>query len=584
MRNLFLHSEGGGFSTISSWEINDILSKLPQEIDESIEAFVVDLFSGFGGTSFGYEDVEVDGKHIIKVIFCVNHDSVAIKCHMLNHPHALHAIEDIRTLNLDVLKAVVSHYRKIYPNAKLKLWASLECTNFSKAKGGLSRDPDSRTLANHLFRYIEAINPDYVMIENVVEFMSWGPVKIRIKKHIKEDLANCIYANTELKTGIDKKTKLECYWWQPISTLNGSKWMQWCERVESYGYESQWKRLNSADYGVAQTRDRLFGCFAKKGLPIVWPKPTHSKNAKPDMFSDLQQWKAVKEVLDLKNIGESIFNRDLNTNLRKQDRKPLCKNTMKRYYKGCIKIIAGGEKRYQQLKDQYQKNFPTQFVDNYYGNGECRSIEEPNGTVPTHDRFSLFTAEQFIDEAYSCSDGKSINQPSGTLLQVPKQSLMTMQPVIINTSYSNNGSSIDDPAPVVTADRHYHYILNPSHGGHCTNIERPSPVVIARQDKAPLYLITATTGKFQIPVYKTDCEYTIKLKEFMAVMGFSNIYMRMFEIIELLLIQSFPKNYKMIGSKSEQKKFIGNAVACAVVTAMGKEFIYEWRYLRGLAA
>lgn len=583
-KNYYLHTEGGGLSTISAWEIHEIIAKLPQEVDETIEAFIVDLFSGFGGTSFGYEDVEIDGQHIVKVIFCVNHDAVAIKCHMLNHPNALHAIEDMRTLNLDVLRAVVAHYRKIYPNAKCKLWASLECTNFSKAKGGLSRDPDSRTLANHLFRYIEAINPDYVMIENVVEFMSWGPIKIRAKKHIKSDPENGIYANTELKTGIDKKTKLECYWWQPIAMLNGTHWLAWCEKVKAYGYNAQWKRLNSADYGVAQTRDRLFGCFAKDNLPIVWPQATHAKDAKIDMFSDLQPWNGVKNVLDLENIGESVFNRDLNLNLAKQNRRNLCDNTMKRYYKGCIKIIAGGDKRYQALKTKFYKSHTIQFVDNYYGTGVCRSIEEPNGTVPTHDRFALFTAEQFIDEAYSNSDGKSVNQPSGTLLQVPKQSLMTMQPVIINTSYNNHGSSINDPSPVVTADRHHHYILNPSHGGHCTDIERPSPVVIARQDKAPLYLITAVTGRFQIPVYENDSEYTIKLKEFMAVMGFQNIYMRMFEIVELLLIQSFPKTYKMIGSKSDQKKFIGNAVACKVVTAMGIEFVKEWRELRRAAA
>ncbi|WP_161964393.1 DNA cytosine methyltransferase [Mucilaginibacter endophyticus] len=586
MRNLFLHSEGGGLSSISAWEIQEIIARLPQEVDESIEAFVVDLFSGFGGTSYGYEEIEVDGQKVVKVIFCVNHDKVAIKCHMLNHPFALHAIEDMRTLNLDVLRAVVAHYRKIYPNAKLKLWASLECTNFSKAKGGLSRDPDSRTLANHLFRYIDAINPDYIMIENVVEFMAWGPVRIKAKRHIKEDLSKGIYANTELKMGVDKKTKLEAYWWQPVSYLNGTCWLEWCNRIKAYGYDAQWRKLNSADFGVEQTRDRLFGCFAKDGLPIVWPKATHSKDAKPDLFSDLLPWNGVKNVLDLTKVGESIFNRDINMNLPKKNRKDLCDNTMKRYYKGCIKIIAGGEKRYNALKEQYYKsNHPYQFVALYYGSGgQYKSIDEPNGTVPTHDRFSLFTAEQFIDEAYSASDGKSINQPSGTLLQVPKQSLMTMEPVIINTSYNNNGSSIHDPSPTITADRHHHYILNPSHGGHCTDINRPSPTVIARQDKAPLYLITATTGKFNIPVYDTDSEYTVKLKEFMAVMNFKNIYMRMFEIIELLQIQSLPKNYKMVGSKSDQKKFIGNAVASKVVTAMGSAFIPVWRELRRMAA
>ncbi len=94
--------------------------------------------------------------------------------HRSNHPDALHFTEDIRTLNLTPLIKHLDQQRTLYPEAKIVLWASLECTNFSKAKGGLPRDADSRTLAEHLFRYIHAIEPDFIQIENVAEFMSWG--------------------------------------------------------------------------------------------------------------------------------------------------------------------------------------------------------------------------------------------------------------------------------------------------------------------------------------------------------------------------------------------------------------------------
>lgn len=580
MKQYFLHTEGGGFATVDDGDILAILSRLPQEVDLDIEAFVIDLMSGFGGTSHGYESTIIDGKQVVKVVFVVNHDKVAIKNHILNHPNAVHAIEDIRTLNLNVLKAVIAHFRRIYPNAKVKLWASLECTNFSKAKGGLSRDPDSRTLANHLFRYIEAVNPDYIMIENVVEFMAWGPLRIKAKKHIKEDLSKGIYANTELKLGIDKKTKQECYWWTPISKLNGTHWLAWKEKVKSYGYNDDWRQLQVADYGIPQTRDRLFGCFSKPGLPVVWPKQTHAKNPTATLFDDLLPWNGVKSVLDLSNIGESIFNRDLNTNLRKQDRHPLCTKTMKRYYDGCIKVIAGGHKQYEAYKKEFYDGGGKSFVSHYYGAGNVRTIDEPSGAVPTHDRFSIVTTSQFIDEAYSGSIGKSVNQPSGALLQNPKQYLMSAQPVMISTSFNNNGRSIDTPSFAVTADRHHHYILNPSHGGHVTTIDRPSPTVIARQDKAPLYLLTAIGGDYNIPVYDTDCEWTVKLKEFMSVMRFSDISMRMFEIPELLAIQSFPKTYKRVGSKTDQKKFIGNAVPPEIVTAMSITYVLAWRQLR----
>lgn len=589
MKQYFLYSEGGGFNekVIDDLfaEIKEILCKLPQKVDLDIEAFVIDLFCGFGGTSWGYEETVINGKKTVKVVFCVNHDKLAILSHILNHPDAVHAIEDIRTMDLTALRLVVDHYRIIYPNAKVILWASLECTNFSKAKGGLSRDPDSRTLAHHLFRYIDVVNPDYIMIENVVEFMSWGPVKIKAQKQVKEDLSKGVYAHTELKIGRDKKTKEECYWWEPISKLNGTYWNDWKERIKRIGYKDNWRKLNCADYGVAQTRDRLFGCFAKPELPIVWPEPTHAKSPKPSLFNNLEPWVGVKTVLDLNNVGESIFNRDLNINLRKQDRKPLCTNTMKRYFEGCVKIIAGGKANYEVLKKSFYEAQETQFVAHYYGTGgQYRSVHDPNGCVPTKDRFSLFTAHKFIDEAFSGSTGKTIDQPSGALLGTPKQYVLTLQPVIINTNFNNNGSSVDEPSPTVMACRKHHYILNPSHGGHVTDIERPSPVVIARQDKAPLYLITAITGSFQIPVYDTDCQWTIKIKEFMSVMGFSDISMRMFEIPELLQIQSFPSNFKMAGSKSQRKKFIGNAVPPKIVTSMSVKYVKTWREQRKIAA
>ena len=120
------------------------------------------------------------GEQVAKVIACVNHDANAIASHAANHPDALHFVEDIRTLNLDRLLAHVEVSRKQYPAARVVLWASLECTNFSIAKGGQSRDADSRTLAEHLFRYIDALRPDYIQIENVKEFMTWGPLAVKV--------------------------------------------------------------------------------------------------------------------------------------------------------------------------------------------------------------------------------------------------------------------------------------------------------------------------------------------------------------------------------------------------------------------
>ena len=137
---------------------------------DNLKLLYIDLFCGAGGTSTGVENARLNGEKCAKVIACVNHDAHAIASHAANHPDALHFTEDIRTLELGPLADHVAKMRGQYPDALLVLWASLECTNFSKAKGGLPRDADSRTLAEHLFRYIEALNPDYIQIENVEEF------------------------------------------------------------------------------------------------------------------------------------------------------------------------------------------------------------------------------------------------------------------------------------------------------------------------------------------------------------------------------------------------------------------------------
>ena len=230
--------ELSGF-TVGVDNVDEVIGGIVRK-DKAPRFLVVDLFCGAGGTSTGFEMTDGD----CMVIACVNHDYHAILSHWRNHPHVAHFEEDIRTLNLLPLIKLLAHYRKLYPEAKVILWASLECTNFSKAKGGQPRDADSRTLADHLHRYITGLCPDYIMIENVVEFMSWGP--------------------------LDDNGK-------PLSRKNGLDFMRWCNEVNAHGYRNEWRELNSADFGAYQSRNRLFGIFAKEGMPIVWPEATHWK-------------------------------------------------------------------------------------------------------------------------------------------------------------------------------------------------------------------------------------------------------------------------------------------------------------------
>lgn len=549
-----------------------------------IKLLYIDLFCGAGGTSTGVENARYEDEQCAKVVACVNHDANAIASHAANHPDALHFTEDIRTLELSPLVAHVERMKKIYPDALVVLWASLECTNFSKAKGGQPRDADSRTLAEHLFRYIEAINPDYIQIENVEEFMSWGDM--------------------------DEKG-------HPISKDKGRCYEKWKRNVRKYGYDFDWRILNAADYGAYTTRKRFFGIFAKRGLPIVFPEPTHCKDGKSDMFGKLEKWKPVKEVLDFSDEGDSIFCR----------KKPLAEKTLERIYAGLIKFVAGGKdafiSRYNTARPQdtvksidepcgvlttanrfakvqvsfLSKQFSGQpdcknisvegpagtitckdhhaFVSAYYGNGHNHSVELPAPTVTTKDRLALINSV-FIDNQYGTGKPTSINQPVGTVTTVPKFNMVSCKPWIMNTAFSNVGSSIEQPSQTITANRKWHYLMNPQFASAGGSVNNPCFTLIARMDKMPPYLVEVEGG-IGIQVTPVDSPMTIKIKEFMALYGIIDIKMRMLRIAELKKIMGFPEDYVLIGPQSDQKKFIGNAVevnmARVLCEAICKEII-----------
>src|ERR1044072_8115580 len=204
-----------------------------------MKIYFIDLFCGAGGVTSGIHRALYNGRQFAEVIACVNHDPLAIASHAENHPGVLHYTEDIRTLDLTDLRLLVEMKRKQEPDCLIFIWASLECTNFSKAKGGLPRDADSRTLADHMPRYLEELQPDGMWIENVEEFMSWGP--------------------------LDEKGK-------PISKRNGEDYIRWINNIQDYGYNFDYRILNAADYGAYTSRRRYFAQFMREGIPIVWPE------------------------------------------------------------------------------------------------------------------------------------------------------------------------------------------------------------------------------------------------------------------------------------------------------------------------
>lgn len=570
-----------------------------------INLLYIDLFCGAGGTSTGVNSARLHGEQCAEVIACVNHDAKAIASHTSNHPDALHFTEDIRTLELSPLIQHLNRCKAENPDALVALWASLECTNFSKAKGGQPRNADSRTLAEHLFRYIDAIDPDYIQIENVEEFMSWGD--------------------------IDENGK-------PLSKDRGRSYLRWINNVRSYGYKFEYRILNAADYGAYTSRKRFFGIFAKKGLPIVFPEQTHCKSGTGGLFDVMPKWKPVREVLDFEDEGKSIFTRE----------KPLSEKTLERIYAGLIKFVAGGKHAFMVkynsmsqrgkyippsldapcptvatqgrlalasvsfLSKQFSgapdgKNISVEepagtittkdhhafvsayyspgyniscespaptlttrgrlaFVSVHYGNGFNTSCESPAATLTTRDRMSLIQAN-FLDMQYGNSTPSSIETAAGTVTTNPKHHLVTVKPFIMDTNFNNVGSSVDEPSRVITANRKQHYLMNPQFQSAGSSVDSPCFTLIARMDKMPPYLIVTEEGAIAIQIYPDDSLMTVKIKEFMAMYSIVDIKMRMLKILELLLIMGFPEDYVLVGTQADQKKFIGNAVEVTVARA-----------------
>jgi DNA (cytosine-5)-methyltransferase 1 len=505
----------------------------------------IDLFCGAGGASTGVEQARHNGEKCAKVIACVNHDRNAIASHAANHPNALHFTEDIRTLELSPMVAHIEKMKAQHPDARVALWASLECTNFSKAKGGKPRDADSRTLAEHLFRYIEAINPHYIQIENVEEFMSWGD--------------------------LDESGK-------PISKDEGRKYRQWVERVKSYGYTFKHRILNAADYGAYTSRKRFFGIFAKGDLPIEFPIRTHSKTIRKDLFGTLAKWKPVKDVLDFADEGESIFTR----------KKPLSDKTFERIYAGLIKFVAGGKDKwmlkYNSINQETGKHIPpsvdepcpvvscqsrlgivqAKFIGRYNGQPNqavnAVSAEAPAPTLTVKDRLSLISPK-FIASSYSGGGQTSdVGNPCPAVMTSPKQNLVSCQTWIMSTNFDNVGSRADEPSKTITANRKWQYLMNPQLYSAAGSIDAPCFTLIARMDKMPPFMVSTEAGQVAIEVYEADTEPIRKIKEFMAQYGIVDIKMRMLKIPELKRIMGFPEGYTLIGTQAEQKKYIGNAV------------------------
>ena len=472
-----------------------------------IKLIVIDSFCGAGGVTEGFHRATINGEKCAKVIIGINHDPIAIASHAANHPDTVHFVEDFTTLDPNKLIGIVAAAKEQYPNAKVLFHASAECTHHSKAKGGLPRDADSRSLPEHIERYVQVLHPDMISVENVVEFIDWGP--------------------------LDENGK-------PVKAQKGIYYNAWRDTLIGHGYTYQYARLNAADYGAYTSRVRYFGLFAKDEANIAFPKQTHSKNG----AAGTEKWKAVKDVLDLDIEGESIFNRP----------KPLVDATLMRIMAGLERFVLNGNSdfmiKYNSMSQRKTYKAP--------------SVDEPCPTVSCQSRIGVVKAH-FLSQAFSgrpADKNFQLDRPAKTITTVDHHQMVT--------AYYGNGynSSIDEPCGTITTKDRFalvtsqFYLLNPQYSNKGASIEKPCFTLIARMDKMPPYLVATRTGAIRIKMNPTDTPVMRQLKTICNTHGIGDIRMRMLLIDELLRIQGFGDTYQLKGTKADMKKFIGNAVEC----------------------
>ena len=258
------------------------------------EEKIVDSFAGGGGASTG---IELATGRVVDI--AINHDPDAILMHKTNHPHTVHYQASV--WDVDPLEVTGGSPVGL-------LWASPDCKHFSKAKGGKPVDKRIRGLAWIVLRWAGTVRPRVIILENVEEFQTWGPVRHG----------------------------------HPIKAKTGQTFRRFIEQLEGLDYAVEWRELVAADYGAPTTRKRFFLIARCDGRPIVWPEPTHAPAKSPEVLAGKKlPWRSAAEIIDWSLPCPSIF--DTREEIREKyglsAQRPLRPNTMRRVARGVDKFV-----------------------------------------------------------------------------------------------------------------------------------------------------------------------------------------------------------------------------------------------------
>lgn len=268
-------------------------------VDPADDRISVDLFAGGGGASLG--KVMATGR---SPDIAVNHAPVAIAMHKANHPTTKHYIEDV----FRVKPREATGGRRVG-----FLWMSPTCSHFSRASGVELKDQKIRSLAWVIMPWIKHARPDVIVLENVLEFLSWGPV---CRRHVD----GC--SGDSKRVGCYK----HCPYGKPIKARAGETFRAWERKIRSKGYSFEYRKLVAWEYGAPTTRPRLYIIMRSDGQPIDWPRPTH---AQVPTLERPNRWRTAAEIIDWSIPCPSIFDR----------KKPLTWKTDARLVRGLGRFV-----------------------------------------------------------------------------------------------------------------------------------------------------------------------------------------------------------------------------------------------------
>lgn len=582
------------------------------------DEIIVDNFAGGGGASTGIE--LATGR---PVTIAVNHDPDAILMHKTNHPFTEH----YRASVWDVDPYEVCRGRPVG-----LAWFSPDCKHFSKAKGGKPVDKNIRGLAWIVLRWAGTVRPRVIILENVEEFQTWGPVRKG----------------------------------RPVKKLSGQTFHKWLSQLQALGYAVQWRELVAADYGAPTTRKRFFLIARCDGAPIVWPEPTHAPaNSREVLEGRKKPWRSAAEIIDWSLPCPSIF--DTREQIREKyglsSQRPLRPNTMRRVIRGVDKFVIKSPEPFIVVVNHagdfrgQDADAPLQTVTAKHGYGivspvmapltmhnnenaagtgitepvntitssgagghqmvitptliqyhtertasvRGQDVADPIMTIDSSNRYGLAAA--LLTKYYNGDHAQEVEAPLHTVTTKDREGVLSASLIkFYGGNYSGEGSRVLDPLHTVTTVDH-----NALAAAHLIKMKGTN---LGSHISDPVQTITAGGGHFGVVttvVVKAEpgaklghwpeirdllnayCEYNLGPEDvilfeiggeayFMADIG-----LRMLIPRELYMANGFPVDYKIerdytgtIYPKTKQVARCGNAVPPPFATALVRANLPEW--------